>query len=90
MFRLLPARTLSRAWGRMASSELPSVLRKPLLGLYVWAFGCRMEEAMEEDLQDYQSLKQLFIRTLKDGARPVSDQHELVCFLVSFVGLLWP
>ena len=74
----------------MASSELPLVLRKPLLGLYVWAFGCQMEEAMVEDLQNYQSLKQLFIRTLKDGARPVNGLHELVCFLGSFVGLLWP
>ena len=78
MFRLLPARALSRAWGNMAVSELPPVLRKPLLGLYVWAFDCRMEEAILEDLQSYRSLTELFTRRLKHGARSVNTGCELV------------
>ena len=79
MFRLLPARPLSRTWGSLASSELPLWLRRPVLGLYVWAFGCQMSEAVEEDVGSYQSLVQLFTRQLKHGVRPVSDLHDLVC-----------
>ena len=78
MFRLLPARPLSRAWGNLASYELPVWLRRPVLGVYVWAFGCRMDEAVVEDVASYQSLVQLFTRRLKHGARSVSSQHDLV------------
>ena len=79
MFRLLPARPLSRAWGSLASSELPDWLRRPVLGLYVRLFGCQMEEATVEDLQSYCSLTQLFTRRLKPGIRIPSMHHELVC-----------
>lgn len=58
--------------------ELPHWIRRPILGLYVWTFGCQMEEAEVEDLQSYQSLMELFTRRLKHGARTVSAHHELV------------
>ncbi len=65
-------------WGDVTSTELPLWLRRPVLGLYVWAFGCKMEEAVEEDLRAYRSLLALFTRELKDGVRRVSQGHPLV------------
>ena len=35
-----------------------------------------------EDLQCYQSLKELFTRKLKHGVRPISHHHQLVCICV--------
>ncbi len=78
LFRLLPARMLSRLWGRINRKELPSWLRRPVLGLYVWAFGCDMTEAQVEDLTQYSNLVELFTRKLKPGARDVSKFHQLV------------
>ena len=63
----------------MASVELSVPLRKPFLGLYVWLFNCRMEEAMTESLQEYHSLMELFKRMLKSGVRPIETSQELVC-----------
>ena len=59
-------------------SEIPLWLRPPLLGLYVKTFGCKMEEALVEELQQYESFMALFTRELKDGVRPVSSKHSLV------------
>ncbi len=86
MFRLLPARPLSRAWGELASYELPEWLRKPVLGLYVWAFGCKMEEALLEEVGAYKSLMELFTRRLKYGTRRLSMQHELVSMYILVLG----
>ncbi len=77
-FRLLPARSLSRAWGSLAECELPKWARRPLLGMYVKMFGCNMAEAAEEDLQKYPSLLHLFCRQLKMDTRPVCQDHDLV------------
>lgn len=62
----------------MMEKELPVWLRRPLLGLYVRAFNCDMEEAVEEELVRYQSFSDLFTRQLKAGTRPVSSDHSLV------------
>lgn len=79
LFRQLPSRLLSRTWGRLTSKELPKWSRRPVLGLYVWAFGCDMEEALIEDIREYPSLSKLFTRQLKEDARVVSSD----CLVVS-------
>ena len=61
--------------------ELPHWLRRPVLGLYVWTFSCKMEEAVVEELGAYGSLMELFTRELKKGARTVSREHPLVSAL---------
>ena len=75
---------ISRAWGHVTAKDIPGWLRRPLLGLYVWAFKCNMQEALVEDLQDYNSLLTLFTRELKDGARKVSPEHALVSSVYVF------
>lgn len=60
-------------------TSLPRWLRRPLLGSYVWLFGCNMHEAKEEKLEDYESFAALFTRELKRDARPITSRNQLVC-----------
>ena len=90
LFRQLPARLLSRTWGNVTAKKLPIWLRRPILGLYVWIFGCKMEEAQVEDLREYSSLLALFTRELKDRARRVSHEQlvregERECIIASLL-----
>lgn len=78
VFQRLPARALSRIWGNITAKELPKWCRRPVLGLYVWLFGCKMEEALVEDIREYPSLLKLFTRQLKDGARNICTESSLV------------
>ncbi len=52
-YKALPLNTLSRIWGRVNELELPRWARKPILGLYVRVYGCRMDEAVEGDVTKY-------------------------------------
>ena len=81
LFRSLPTRLLSRWWGGLMECQLLPWLRRPLLGTYVWVFGCNMAEAKVEDLREYSSFSALFTRELKEGVRPVSADCELVSAL---------
>ena len=56
------------------------MLRRPLLGLYVWMFDCNVEEAMETELKNYKNLGEFFRRILKPDVRLVSIKEELVNF----------
>ena len=78
LFQRIPARALSRIWGNITAIELPKWCRRPVLGLYVWLFGCKMEEALIEDIREYPSLLKLFTRQLKDDARTISAEYSLV------------
>eukprot|EP00052_Salpingoeca_macrocollata_P004807 m.43671 g.43671 ORF g.43671 m.43671 type:complete len:359 (+) comp14464_c0_seq1:187-1263(+) len=69
---MIPTRALSRLWGWANEIELPTALRKPLLGLYARTFGCNLEEATDPDLSHYNNLQQLFRRSLVPGARPIA------------------
>jgi len=52
---------------------MPRWLRSPILGLYVRVFDRDMSEAENEQLSDYKSLCQLFIRRLQPGAQEVNQ-----------------
>ncbi|KAH0625526.1 hypothetical protein JD844_015072 [Phrynosoma platyrhinos] len=77
LYKSVPTRLLSRAWGRLNSVELPTWLRKPILGLYVWTFGVNMKEAAVEDLHHYRNLSEFFRRKLKPQARPICGLHSI-------------
>ena len=72
----------------MSCYELPVWMRKPVLGLYVRAFGCDMKEALVEDLRNYPSLSHLFTRQLKHGSRTISSEHELVSLIFCMTEIL--
>ncbi|XP_056601283.1 phosphatidylserine decarboxylase proenzyme, mitochondrial isoform X2 [Triplophysa dalaica] len=78
IYKTIPTRLLSRAWGRLNQVELPTWLRKPIYSLYIWTFGVNMKEAAVEDLQLYRNLGEFFRRKLKPQARPVCDSHCVI------------
>ncbi|KAK7087178.1 phosphatidylserine decarboxylase proenzyme, mitochondrial-like isoform X3 [Littorina saxatilis] len=77
LYRKMPLKAISRLWGRFNQIELPIFLRKPLLGLYIWMFGCNLDEAEIEDLRHYKNLGEFFRRELKSHVRPIDDDHVL-------------
>ncbi|XP_069789209.1 phosphatidylserine decarboxylase proenzyme, mitochondrial isoform X8 [Narcine bancroftii] len=78
LYKTIPTRLLSRAWGRLNQVELPIWMRKPVYNLYIWTFGVNMKEAAVEDLQHYRNLSEFFRRKLKPQARPVCDSHCVI------------
>lgn len=78
LYKSVPTRLLSRAWGRLNQVELPTWLRKPVYSLYIWTFGVNMKEAAVEDLHHYRNLSEFFRRKLKPQARPVCGVHSVV------------
>ncbi|XP_055261735.1 phosphatidylserine decarboxylase proenzyme, mitochondrial isoform X4 [Moschus berezovskii] len=78
LYKSVPTRLLSRAWGRLNQVELPHWLRRPVYSLYIWTFGVNMKEAAVEDLRHYRNLSELFRRKLKPQARPVCGLHSVI------------
>ncbi|XP_041815920.1 phosphatidylserine decarboxylase proenzyme, mitochondrial isoform X2 [Chelmon rostratus] len=78
LYRSLPTRLLSRAWGRLNGVELPTWLRKPVYSLYIWTFGVNMQEAAVEDLHYYRNLGEFFRRRLKPAVRPLCASSSLI------------
>ncbi|XP_076140464.1 phosphatidylserine decarboxylase proenzyme, mitochondrial isoform X2 [Alosa pseudoharengus] len=78
LYKTIPTRLLSRAWGRLNQVDLPTWLRKPIYNLYIWTFGVNMKEAAVEDLHHYRNLGEFFRRKLKPQARPVCDSHCVI------------
>eukprot|EP00731_Ephydatia_muelleri_P022478 Em0015g61a len=78
LHRKLPSRVLSKTVGKLAARPLSPLMKRMVLGSYVRMFGCKMEEAVEEDINQYTSLLSLFTRTLKEEARPINADHPLV------------
>ncbi|XP_076108197.1 phosphatidylserine decarboxylase proenzyme, mitochondrial-like isoform X1 [Mytilus galloprovincialis] len=77
LYRKMPLKVMSRAWGTINNLELPVVMRRPLIGLYVWMFDCKLNEAADPDLRNYKNLGEFFRRTLKPGVRTVNAEHDL-------------
>ncbi|XP_020263536.1 phosphatidylserine decarboxylase proenzyme 1, mitochondrial [Asparagus officinalis] len=76
--RLLPLRSVSRFWGFLMSLEIPVLLRPSVYKAWARAFHSNLEEA-SLPLENYASLQEFFIRSLKEGSRPVDpDPNCLV------------
>ena len=73
--RRLPQGALSRGFGRLADTPLPTKLRRPVLMTFARTVGIDISEA-ERPLEDYTSLNAFFVRRLKPGARPWSTPGE--------------
>ncbi|KVH89781.1 phosphatidylserine decarboxylase proenzyme 1, mitochondrial isoform X2 [Cynara cardunculus var. scolymus] len=75
---MLPLRSISRFWGSVSSTELPVWLRPYAHRAWARAFHSNLEEAALP-LDQYASLKDFFVRTLKEGSRPIdSDPRSLI------------
>ncbi|KAL4593005.1 hypothetical protein LXL04_006016 [Taraxacum kok-saghyz] len=75
---ILPLRSISRFWGYLSSMELPVWLRPYAHRAWARAFYSNLEE-VALPLDEYASFKDFFVRTLKDGCRPIDmDPHSLI------------
>ncbi|XP_068306370.1 phosphatidylserine decarboxylase proenzyme 1, mitochondrial [Pyrus communis] len=68
--RLLPLRSISRCWGLLTSVEIPVSLRPHVYGAWARAFHSNLDEAALP-LDEYASFREFFVRTLKEGSRPI-------------------
>ncbi|KAL6586264.1 phosphatidylserine decarboxylase 1 [Orobanche minor] len=76
--RLLPLRNISRSWGSLTVMEPPIWLRPFVYKSWARAFHSNLEEA-QLHLKEYTSLREFFVRMLREGARPInSDPYCLV------------
>ncbi|XP_020217617.1 phosphatidylserine decarboxylase proenzyme 1, mitochondrial isoform X2 [Cajanus cajan] len=73
--RLLPLRSISRCWGYLASMEIPVWLRPHIYKAWARAFHSNLEEAALP-LDKYASLREFFVRTLKEGSRPIDADPQ--------------
>ncbi|KAF3448312.1 hypothetical protein FNV43_RR09025 [Rhamnella rubrinervis] len=73
--RLLPLCTISRCWGYLACAEIPVWLRPHVYRAWAQAFHSNLEEAALP-LEGYASLREFFVRTLKEGCRPIDPDTQ--------------
>jgi len=73
----LPQATISRAWGWIARRRYPKVGVEVLKRVFVAATGIDLSEA-QEDISDYDSLEDLFVRRLRPGLRRVEPDSTAV------------
>ncbi|KMZ65548.1 Phosphatidylserine decarboxylase [Zostera marina] len=76
--KVVPLRSVSRLWGVLTSVEIPISLRPFVYKAWARAFHTNLEE-MAMPLENYASLREFFVHTLKEGLRPINDDpHCLV------------
>ncbi|KAJ4831585.1 hypothetical protein Tsubulata_015263 [Turnera subulata] len=67
---MMPLRSISRIWGSVTSVEIPTWLRPHVYKAWARAFHANLEEAALP-LENYSSLREFFVRTLREGSRPI-------------------
>jgi len=78
-WRRFPWRIFSRQWGILANTKLkPHFLNTIIIYIYAWAFDCKIEEAECQNISQYESLGEFFVRKLKPGVRPVDQSTPVV------------
>ena len=78
---IIPYRYGSQLWGRIASTELPTFLRRPIYSLYARLFGANLNE-MGLPLDAYASLGDFFARPLKPGT-PLSPPFSFLALTLT-------
>lgn len=78
LYKKLPLRTMSRAWGTINSINLPVWCRKPCYHFYSWIFNCNLDEIDIQDLNEYKNLSEFFRRGLKPDARVIDTSSCLI------------
>lgn len=69
---VVPQHGLSRLIGFLAESRAPAI-KGPFIKNFARIYGVDMSEALNSDLNSYQSFNDFFTRALKEGARPIGD-----------------
>lgn len=75
---ILPKKPIARFMGWNARLSLPKPFHRLLIQYFVWKYEINLEECNGE-IDDFSSLSDFFIRTLKDGRRPIAtDEQTLI------------
>lgn len=75
---VLPKHLLSRLVARAANTKL-RWLKNSLINLAVDAFHIDTQEAISDDPDDYATFNDFFMRELKEGARKIDDDKNIIC-----------
>jgi phosphatidylserine decarboxylase len=78
LYKRLPLKTMSRAWGEINSIDLPIWARRPCFHLYAWMFKCNLEEMDSDDITQFKNLSEFFRRALKPDVRVINQQSCLI------------
>ncbi|KAI8445612.1 phosphatidylserine decarboxylase-domain-containing protein [Phakopsora pachyrhizi] len=73
----LPLRSISRLYGSLNSYTLPVWFRVPGYNIYSWLFGVNLDEIEVQDLRQFTSLNDFFLRRLRPEVRPI-DEHSIL------------
>jgi len=77
LLRMLPKNLVSRLFGMLASLQPPRFIKIPLLLAFAKLNKINMSES-ELELKDYKSLNNFFTRALKNGARIIDPDNQVV------------
>ncbi|OAF65718.1 hypothetical protein A3Q56_06569 [Intoshia linei] len=77
-YRLLPLRSLSQIWGKINSLNLYPCIRKPLLSAYINFYNVKLQEAVNCNLEFYESISHFFERDIHSYLRPVCTDFDLI------------
>jgi phosphatidylserine decarboxylase len=77
LFAKLPLNGLSRLWGAVYSTYVPTFGRSLFYNIYAYLFDANLDD-VELPLHHYESLQAFFTRRMKKELRPVSED-DLVC-----------
>ncbi len=72
LLSILPKNKVARFMGWNARLQLPKPLHRLLIRYFVWKYSINLEEC-DGDIDDFSSLSEFFIRTLKPGRRQIED-----------------
>ena len=75
--RVLPKHMLSRLIAKAAESNT-RWLKNILISRAISAFNINMDEALSDDLNDYENFNAFFTRALKEGVRPVDAETKSI------------
>ncbi|EPZ35293.1 Phosphatidylserine decarboxylase-related domain-containing protein [Rozella allomycis CSF55] len=78
LLQLIPTRYISYSWGKFTSLKLPRPLRKPVLGLYTKVFGCDLDDLVNKNLEEYESLQDYFTRKIDMSKRAIDEEANLI------------
>lgn len=77
LLTILPKNTLSKIFGFLARLQLPSFIMIPILVAFSRLYKINVDEA-ELELKDYRSLNNFFTRALKNTARVIAKDAQVV------------
>ncbi|MGQ8366241.1 archaetidylserine decarboxylase [Glaciecola sp. 1036] len=75
---ILPKHLLSRMVGALAKRELGAVTQF-FIKIFIKAFKINMQEAAFESPSAYRTFNEFFTRPLKQGARPIDENDNVLC-----------